>query len=126
MLGPFPLRPRDAAAPVPHISHARGDAGLSFGTAAFSGGESVMGGQVSGNGMFHWLSMAESKRTPPLLPSAPAPAPVLACSVYGTSDHTSVGRETSSFGPRMCGLVERAGAPRGGGRVSAEGRGRGA
>jgi hypothetical protein len=48
----------------------------------------------------------------PLL-STPAPALVLACPVYGTSDHTFAGHEMSSFGPHVCGLVERAQAPEG-------------
>ena len=82
--------------------------GLSFGTVAFLGSKSMMGGCVSGNRMFHWLSMAESKRTLLFPPSAPAPAPVLACLEYGTSDHTSMGHKMSSFGPHMCGLIERA------------------
>jgi hypothetical protein len=48
-----------------------------------------------------------------LLP-APAPAPVLVCLVYGTSNHTLMGCEMLSLGPCTCGLVERAQVPGGG------------
>ena len=57
----------------------------------------------------------------PLL-STPAPAPVLVCPAYSTSDHTFVGHKTSSFGPHVCGLVERAQAPEGWGHEAQCGR----
>jgi hypothetical protein len=58
---------------------------------------------------------------PPL--STPAPAPVLACPAYGTSDHTFAGHKTSSFGPHACELVERVQAPEGQGHEAQCGRG---
>jgi len=70
MLGLFPPRLRGAAAPVPRISCARATRACRLVQQLFSGGEGVVGGRVSGNGVFHRLSTAESKRTPPSPPSA--------------------------------------------------------
>jgi hypothetical protein len=56
--------------------------------------------------------------------STPAPAPVLACLAYGTSDHTFVGHKMLSFGPHACGLVERVQALEGRGHEAQCRRGR--